>query len=199
MPLRCDFPASTDGARSGVTLRCDFPASAGRPDHHQPPGGRRDPGSQASSSAPTRAANRHQRRFASFPFSSREMTDWSSPHSFPRWRWLSPARRLASRTDSPMAAMPARDMLGKSIEPRPAFGNERGVYMAQSYPTALNPHLSADYRRTTRPSDAGQMRSDDAGKLHHGENLSSRPGPRPGPPRRTLNSRASVGLMEIRT
>ena len=149
----------TFGAEFTIPLRCDFPASTawGRPDHHQPPGGRRDPGSHVSPSTPTRAANRHQRRFASFPFSSREMTDWSSPHSFPRWRWLSPARRLASRTDSPMAAMPARDTLGKSIEPRPAFGNERGVYMAHSYMTALHLASSADCLPATPPSDAGKL------------------------------------------
>ena len=182
------------------------------PNHHQPPGGRREPGSQVSPSAPTSAANRHQRRFASFPFSSREMTDWSRPHSFPRCRWLKPARRLASRTDSPMAAIPARDSLGKSIEPRPAFGYERGVYMAQTYTKALHLPSSTDYLRTTRPSDAGKLHqkcrevaSREKGCVP-GQRSRPAPGQRSRPRalpasalRRIPKPRASVGLMESRT
>ena len=112
--------------------------------HHQPPGGRCDAGSQASPSAPTTAANRHQRRLASFPFSSLEMIDWSSPHSLPRWRCVSPARQRALRTDSPIASMPFVDSDGRpSIEPRTNLGYAVGVYTSLSYTIALHPRSTA--------------------------------------------------------
>jgi hypothetical protein len=203
------LPGITGEARSAAEptfpSRCDFAASTrlARADHHQPPGGRRDPGSQASPSAPTKAANRHQRRFASFPFSSREMTDWSRPHSFPRCRWLNPARRLASRTDTPIAAMPARDTLGKSIKPRRAFGYERGVYMAQAYTKAVHPRSPADHSRAIRSSDAGKLHQKcrEVASREEGEFLARPPGTTPPAtaPRRTRHSRASVGLMESTT
>jgi len=176
--------------------------------HHQPPGGRRDAGSHASPSAPTNAANRHQRRLASLPFSSLEMTDWSSPHSFPRWRWVKPARQRPLRTDSPSATKPAIDSDGKpSIEPRANFGYALGVYMCQSYTNGLRPRsttASLALAAVTTPAR-------DAGKLHQicrevasperdgFRRAARRLRPAARPRKRPRQSRASVGLMEHRT
>ena len=129
--------------------------------HHQPPGGRCDAGSQASPSAPTTAANRHQRRLASFPFSSLEMIDWSSPHSLPRWRCVSRRASVPCKlTRRSPACHWSIQMAGHPSSRARIWGTPSGCtprFRTRSPFTPAQPPLTSRLLRPRTGRDAGKL------------------------------------------